>query len=175
MRGEYKRTSSQDAYKGKHMHVYRDEIVFPNGKAGIYEYYKKNDIVVVIPIYQNKYVLIEQYRYLPNTRMIEFPMGLIDDKEDAIAAGIRELQEETGLIAQDVKQIGKCMLNKGVTSQVCNFVVANVHSVGESNYDNSESDIDVMYLEAEKVRTMIKNGQIFDAPTILGFMYSTLL
>jgi len=174
MRGQYKRISSQQCYKGKHMQVFRDEVIFPNGKKGTYEHYRKNDIVVIVPVYQNKYVLIEQYRYLPNTRMIEFPMGLINDGEDVAAAGIRELQEETGLISDDIKYLGKCMLNKGSTSQVCNFVVANIHSIGKSNYDNSESDIDVMYIESEEIKSMIKKGQIFDAPTIIGFMLSNL-
>lgn len=172
MRGQYKHISSEICYKGKHMQVFRDEVIFPNGKSGTYEHYKKNDIVVIVPLHQNKYVLIEQYRYLANTRMIEFPMGLLHEGEDVTTAGIRELQEETGLISDDVKYLGKCMLNKGATSQVCHFVVAHIHATGKVNYDDSESDIDVMYIKSEEMTSMIKKGQIFDGPTMIGFMFS---
>ena len=79
MRGQYKRISSEHCYKGKHMQVFRDEVIFPNGETGTYEHYKKNDIVVIVTMYQNKYVLIEQYRYLANTRMIEFPEGVLHE------------------------------------------------------------------------------------------------
>lgn len=175
MRGEYKRISSEHCYKGKRMQVFRDEIIFPNGKKGTYEHYKKNDIVVIVPIYKNKFVLIEQYRYLANARMIEFPMGLLNDGEDVTAAGIRELQEETGHISDNVKYLGKCMLNKGATSQVCHFVEAHIQSIDKVNYDDSESDIDVMYMEPKKIKSMIKSGKIFDAPTMIGFMFSNLV
>lgn len=175
MRGQYKRISSENCYKGKHMQVFRDEVIFPNGKTGIYEHYKKNDIVVIIPIYQKKYVLIEQYRYLANTRMIEFPMGLLHYGEDITQAGIRELREETGHVSNDIKYLGKCMLNKGATSQVCHFVVAHIQEIDKDNYDDSESDIDIKYFEPKEIQLMIKKGQIFDGPTMIGFMLSNLI
>lgn len=175
MRGQYKRISSELCYKGKHMQVFRDEIVFPNGIKGVYEHYKKNDIVVIVPIYQNKYVLIQQYRYLANTRMTEFPMGLIHDEEDVTQAAIRELREETGHVSDDITYLGKCMLNKGATSQVCHFVIAHIQKIEKTKYDNSESDIDIMYFEPKEIESMIKDGKIFDAPTMIGFMFNNLI
>ncbi len=177
MRGEYKRISSEQCYKGKHMQVFRDEIVFPNGKEGVYEHYKKNDIVVIVPVYKNKYVLIEQYRYLANARMTEFPMGLLHEGEDVTTAGIRELKEETGLIAQpdEITYLGKCMLNKGATSQVCHFIAAKPQSIDSVNFDDSESDIDIIYVEPKKIQDMIKKSKIFDAPTMIGFMFNNIM
>lgn len=174
MRGEYKRISSEHIYKGKHMQVFRDEIVFPDGKSGTYEHYKKNDIVVIVPMHEDKYVLIEQYRYLANARMIEFPMGLLNEGEDIITAGTRELQEETGLISNDVTYLGKCMLNKGATSQTCHFVLAHIQGTGVVNYDSSESDIDVIHVTPEEMKSMIKKGQIIEGPTMIGYMFSNL-
>lgn len=175
MRGQYKKISSENCYSGKFMQVFRDDIVYPNGERGTYEHYKKNDIVVIIPIHKNKYVLVEQYRYLANARMIEFPMGLINKGEDIISAGIRELEEETGLLSDEAQYIGKCMLNKGATSQTCHFVKANIYDVGDPKYDKSESDIEVLYKKSDEIKSMIKTGQIFDGPTIIGFMYNNLI
>jgi len=175
MRGKYKKISSTNCYDGKYMQIFRDEVIYPNGEKGTYEHYKKNDIVVVIPIYQKKFVLIEQYRYLADSRMIEFPMGLLNNGEDIISAGIRELKEETGLLSKDVKFLGKCMLNKGSTSQVCHFVTANIHGSGKPHYDKSESDIGVVFLTSEIIKSLIKDGKIFDGATIIGFTLSSLL
>lgn len=41
MRGQYKHISSEYIYKGKHMQVFRDEIILPNGKQGVYDITKK--------------------------------------------------------------------------------------------------------------------------------------
>lgn len=174
MRGKYKKISSRNVYKGKHMQVFCDNIIYPDGDAGTYEYYKKNDIVVIVPIYKDQYVLIEQYRYLADKRLIEFPMGLIRDGEKIESAGIRELEEETGFKTMDVKYLGRCMLNKGSSSQACHFVMANIKSAGKPKYDNSESDIDIFYMDSEKIKSMIKSGQIIDGPTVIGFTHSNL-
>ena len=175
MRGQYKKISTKQVYKGKHMQVYRDEVIYPGGEEGIYEHYKKKDIIVIIPIFKNQYILIEQYRYLANERMIEFPMGLIRDGESIENAGIRELKEETGFISNQVKYLGKCMLNKGATSQVCHFAVASIQEVGDTHYDKSESDIEILYKNSDEIKSMIQAGKILDAPTMIGFMYNSFV
>lgn len=174
MRGRYKKISSRNVYRGKHMQVFCDEVIYPDGKAGTYEFYKKNDIVVVVPIYKDQYILIEQYRYLAGKRLIEFPMGLIQDGEKIESAGIRELEEETGFKTMDIRYLGKCMLNKGSSSQVCHFVMANIRSAGKPKYESSESDIDIFYMNSEKIKAMIKSGKIIDGPTIIGFTRSSI-
>ncbi len=156
------------------MQVFCDEVIYPSGKKGVYEHYKKNDIVVIVPFYKQQYILIEQYRYLADNRMIEFPMGLLNDGEDIKKAGARELLEETGFKSADITYLGKCMLNKGSSSQLCHFVMANVEIFEDTKYDVSESDIDIIYVQPEKIKTMIKEGKIIDGPTIIGFFLSNI-
>lgn len=53
-------------------------------------------------------IIIEQYRPPLGAIVVEFPAGLVDAEEDAAAAAIRELKEETGFEAkiEDVKFVG---------------------------------------------------------------------
>ena len=60
----------------------------------------KPDGVIVFGVYgenRDKVVLIRQYRYPVGRYVYEFPAGLVDEGEDLLTAGIREMYEETGL------------------------------------------------------------------------------
>lgn len=61
------------------------------------------DAVCIIPFFENGDVLAtKEFRYATNTYCLEFPAGLIEPKEGAVEAAIRELKEETGL---DTKRV----------------------------------------------------------------------
>ena len=60
----------------------------------------KPDGVILYGVYgerKDKVVLIRQYRYPLGGFVYEFPAGLVEDGEDMLEAGIREMYEETGL------------------------------------------------------------------------------
>ena len=60
----------------------------------------KPDGVVLYGVYgeeKDRIVLIRQYRYPLGGYVYEFPAGLVEDGEDMLQAGIREMYEETGL------------------------------------------------------------------------------
>ena len=56
--------------------------------------------IVIYPVWKDdpeKLVMIRQYRYPLDAWLYELPAGLIDEGEDAKAAAVREMKEETGL------------------------------------------------------------------------------
>ena len=58
------------------------------------------DGVVIYGVYgpqRDRVVLIRQYRYPVGGYVYEFPAGLVEAGEDAAAAALREIYEETGL------------------------------------------------------------------------------
>ena len=90
--------------------VYRDP---RNGVERTYECVERTrarspDGVDIIPILRRKsasgagaeVVLIRQYRPPVNATVLEFPAGLVEEGEDPLVAGLRELKEETGFVAQ---------------------------------------------------------------------------
>ena len=61
----------------------------------------KPDGVILYGVYgeqKDKVVLIRQYRYPLGGFVYEFPAGLVEEGEDMMEAGIREMYEETGLV-----------------------------------------------------------------------------
>lgn len=60
----------------------------------------KPDGVILFGVYgekKDRVVLVRQYRYPLGDYVYEFPAGLVESGEDMVAAGIREMYEETGL------------------------------------------------------------------------------
>ena len=59
-----KEKSSELIYDGRVLHLYRDEIILPDGSEGIREYCNHNGGVCVLPLTDDgDVILVKQYRY----------------------------------------------------------------------------------------------------------------
>ena len=65
-------------------------------KGEFYHYFTEPNNVIVVPIFKNFFLIVEQKREPINKKNFEFPMGWVDKGEKPIEAAKRELLEETG-------------------------------------------------------------------------------
>lgn len=63
------------------------------------------DWVTMIVRYDDDFIMVKQLRYGLMKEQIEFPCGMIENDEEPIDAGIRELKEETGIELLNKDQI----------------------------------------------------------------------
>ena len=61
-----------------------------------YHYFSEPNNALIIPIINNKFLIVEQKRVPINKKNYEFPMGWIDKKEKPYQSASRELLEKTG-------------------------------------------------------------------------------
>jgi ADP-ribose pyrophosphatase len=82
-------------------------------------------IVIIVPLTVNEEVLlIRQFRPALNSYVIELPAGLIDTGEDALAAGKRELLEETGHSSDNFVLLTEGVMSTGLDTDKWNIVLA---------------------------------------------------
>lgn len=106
-------------------HLRADRVVSP--RTGLeHEMYviETVDWVNVIALTPDRQmVMVEQYRHGSDTIELEIPGGMIDSQDTSpIAAGLRELREETGYEGREACIIGTIFPNPAIQNNVCHTV-----------------------------------------------------
>lgn len=145
-------------------------------KEGEFYYLDSRDwVVVVARTAGGELILVRQFRWGSDELSWELPGGIIDEGEDPVEAGLRELQEETGYAAKSGRLIGKCRPNPAILNNFCHVVLAEdveLHQEG-TDWDEHE-EIEVRALPEETVMQWTRNGQLDHALALNGFFFYQL-
>lgn len=79
------------------------------------------NVLAVTP--DRQMVLVNQFRFGVNALSWELPGGVIEKGEDPLAAGVRELEEETGFVGERASLLGWVHPNPAIMSNRCHIVV----------------------------------------------------
>lgn len=94
------------------------------GVEGDYITVNAKDWVVVIPEFNDSFLLVKQWRHGEKALSIEFPGGVIDPGEEPEQAALRELTEETGFVPGKIVKIGEANPNPALFSNKVHFYLA---------------------------------------------------
>lgn len=111
----------------------------PDNQTGKFTVLDAPDWCVVIPVIENDFLMVKQWRHGENHLSIEFPGGVIEKDEEPEKAAARELLEETGYKAGEMISLGKANPNPAIMSNHIHFFVAkNLVPTGEQHLDDDE-------------------------------------
>lgn len=161
--------SSELVYTGDYLKVYRDTVFLPNGASSYREYLKHPGAVMIIPVFDNGDVLVEQqYRYPMRKVFVEFPAGKKDAGEAPLETAQRELLEETGYTAQNYTHITDIHNALAYCDEVIHFYIAeDLHDSGQQKLDDNEF-VQVMRVPLVELMNWIRQGWVPDVKTQLG-------
>lgn len=127
--------------------------------------------VVVVPVYQDRVGLWAMYRYPVGLPSWEFPRGGADPNESVESAGVRELREETGVVAGKARLLGSVYPETGLIGSPVSVVVAEVESraVSSGALEEMESVGNVAWPSHDDIRSAIRTGQLTCAITIAAW------
>lgn len=166
---EEKTLESERIYEGKILNLRKDTVTVENGTS-MREIVEHNGGAVIVPVTDDrKVIMVKQYRKPARRVMLEVPAGKIDPGEDHYTTAVRELREETGYTADNVRFLTMMYPSVGYSEEKLYIYMVTGLTPGETDPDENEA-IDVVEIPLDEIHKMIMEGKIEDAKTIAGVM-----
>lgn len=129
---------------------------------------------VIATTHTGDLLLIRQYRFGTSRIEIEIPGGAVNAGEAPLAAGLRELLEETGYAGEGGRIIGKVCPNPAIQSNFCHTVlVENARQISLPRQDDME-DISTMIVPLQEVELLLAKGDIHHGLVLNALMFYSL-
>lgn len=164
----WKVTSSKITYKNPWMRIREDTVVTPTGGDGIYGVMESHDSVMIAVLNDDdKLYLVRTFSYPASSWNWELPGGQ-SDGEDVAKASKRELEEETGILANTWEKLGETRVCNGfMTERMATYLARDLSFLGMKEVSNEQIDT-AEFFSMNDIDTMIENGDINDGQSITG-------
>ena len=165
-----KTLSTKVIFEG-HVRFRVDTIAAPDGRTTTREIVEHTPCIVVVAVDNDDNVLlVKQFRKPLEKELLEIPAGGIDDGEDAEAAVIREMQEETGFRPQKLERLCGFYTSPGFCTEYLYLYLA-TDLVTSRLYAEDTEGIELVRVPVAKIPELVTSGKIEDAKTIAGLLY----
>ena len=166
---EEKTVQKNYIYRGKIVNLRCDAAVLPDGRPCKREVIEHSGGAAVLCVQGGKVALVRQFRYAYGEAIYEIPAGKLNAGEDPMLAAKRELEEETGLQAGRLVHLFTLYPTPGYTNEKIYIYEAEGVQAGAQHLDEGEF-LNVEYMPVRDALSMVENGTIRDAKTIVALL-----
>jgi ADP-ribose pyrophosphatase len=160
---------SEVVFRGRVFDVVVDSIKYNSGNSGVREVAVHHGGAVIVPVKEDgKIIFVKQFRYPLKKTLLELPAGKLDPNEDPLTCAIRELEEETGYLANNVIKLGAINTTPGFCTEVLHIYLAKDLIPGEHRREEGEYGMEVNEYTMQEIEEKIKSGELSDAKSICG-------
>ena len=142
--------------------------MLPSGERAQYLRYGsgRDGVVIVCRNEQDEVLFLNEYSYIPNRILLQFPMGGIDHHESPVEAANRELQEEAKVKAGALRLVGTYLQNHRRSLSTAHvFLAVDLEPVSKAGNPEEEGTT-VSWVPIADISAKIRNGDIVDADTL---------
>jgi 8-oxo-dGTP pyrophosphatase MutT (NUDIX family) len=166
----------KNVYDNPWINVTEFDVVNPNGGKGIYgKIHFKKIAIGALPLDEDRNTyLVGQYRFPLNEYSWEIPEGGGEPTESPLDSAKRELLEETGLIANEWKEILTLHLSNSVSDEMAIIFLA--QKLGQrSPLPEETEELMVKKMPIEEAYQMVEEGRITDAMSVAAIQKIKLM
>lgn len=161
-----KTVESQVVYRGVIVNVRMDRAELINGKVVNREVVEHPGGVCVLPLHDDGTVsVVRQFRYPFQQVVTELPAGKLERGEDHRLCGLRELEEEVGMIPGEFLYLGCLYTSPGFSNEVLHMYLARDLRQGTVHPDEDEF-LETDRMPLSELLDRVMSGEIQDAKTV---------
>jgi len=158
-------------YEGRKFNFEVNRMRLPNQAEGDWECIRHPGGAMALPVTPDgQLVLVRQYRFALQGRLLEFPAGTVEPGEDPFATIQREIEEETGYTAKTWQRLGQFPLAPGYSDEIIYaFLATDLQLLDVAPDQDIDEDIEVVLMSPADFEAAILQGQPIDAKSIAAF------
>jgi ADP-ribose pyrophosphatase len=158
-------------YQGRKFNFEVTRLRLPNKAEGDWECIRHPGGALAVPVTsEGKLILLRQYRFAAEGRLLEFPAGTIEVNEDPFSTIQREIEEETGYHANKWQKLGEFFLAPGYSDEIIYaFLAQDLQPLEKPPEQDEDEDMETVFLTPEELETAILSGEPVDAKSVTSF------
>jgi len=161
---------TETVFQGRLLEMRLEKLRLADGTLATREMVVHGGAAAIAPIDdRGRVLLVSQYRHGARQELWELPAGVVDGDESPAAAAARELREETGLSAVELRPLLEFFVSPGYCTELLHVFAATGLSQGTAEPEADE-DLDQRWFELAEAVAMCLDGRIRDAKTICGLL-----
>ncbi len=154
-----------------------NHLKLPNGSTGDWACIRHPGGSMAVPVTNDgRFVLVKQYRFALQGRLLEFPAGTVEVDEDPFVTIQREIQEETGYKAHRWQPLAEFPLAPGYSDEIIYaYLAQDLERLETPPAQDEDEDIETVLMTAAELESAIRDGEPVDAKTICSFFMARSL
>lgn len=139
---------------------------------GDYVVLEAPDWVNMVALTDDHHILmVRQWRHGTRSIELECPAGMIDHGESPLAAAARELREETGYEAREMRVIGQVAPNAAFQDNTCFTVLALGCEPRHATAFDAGEDIELVLTPLSELPTLVREGKIHNGMGVVALFW----
>lgn len=165
-----KTISSKMIYEGKIINLRLDDVELQNGTQSKREVVEHPGAVAILAVTDGgEAYFVRQYRKPVEKELLEIPAGKLDAGEGPDACAVRELGEETGMAAAEMRRIAFFYSSPGFASEKLYIYLAT--GLRPVDVEKPEDEfLEAFRLPLREAVEMARKGEIEDGKTLIALL-----
>ncbi len=157
---------SHTVFHGKAFDVRQDTVELPDGRSARLDIVAHHSAVTLLPLDEKGQILfVRQYRHAAGETLLELPAGVMEENEAPEESARREVREETGMAAGDLRKLGEFFLAPGYSTELMHlYLAANLRP--DPLQADADEFLSVERIPVEQAYILAQTGGIRDAKTL---------
>jgi ADP-ribose pyrophosphatase len=161
---------NREIYKGRIVDLRVERVTLPNGTAVDLELMHHVGAAAVAAVDgAGRTVLLRQYRHAAGGYIWELPAGVLASPEEPPeACAARELREEAGLVASELRRLGTIFTTPGFCDERIHLFLARGLREEGHGHEADEVITEITRFPLGEALAMVRRGEVVDGKTIAG-------